>query len=80
MNLRLKRCKTREVFVCEKVVGEEALSKRVNELMDLGWSLATDTTDGDFKIETFLVPEEAYGETTYRIMGSAHVCAGHEGL
>lgn len=80
MNLRLKRCKTVEVFVCEKVVGEEALMKRVNELMGLGWSLATEAVDGDFRVETFQVSEEEYKPTVYRIMGSAHVCQGQEGL
>jgi len=77
---KLYRCKTKEVFVCEKIVGEEALTKRVNELMENGWSLATETVDGDFRIETFIVSEEDYKDTVYRIMGSAHICDRGGGL
>lgn len=74
---QLKRCDAKQVFICEKIVGEEALTDRVNELMALGWELGDEKGEGDFVVETFLVSEESYNETTYRIMGAAYVCQCH---
>jgi len=70
-----RNCVQVHEFLCELVMGEEALQKRVNELLRQGWDL-----EDDLLIETFKVDEQAdeampSKDTVYRIMGSAWSCA-----